>query len=153
MSVREFYESRYCTPGTRGVFFFLNSVFVDYALQAQGKREATTHTGDCLKMQYYEAFVRARDARARGMDITGMAAVRIARDLPPAPMELIVEEIDEDADMGDAHPQAKAGGPEPTPTGGTAAGQRGDGPTAKAAVLLPKERFADDIEEWKRLPQ
>eukprot|EP00975_Prorocentrum_lima_P013983 2970686-Prorocentrum_lima.AAC.1 len=59
----------------------------------------------------------------------------------------------EDVNMGDARPQSKAGGPEPTSTGGTAAGRRGDGPTAKAAVLLPKERFTDAIEEWKRLPQ
>eukprot|EP00975_Prorocentrum_lima_P017483 3693231-Prorocentrum_lima.AAC.1 len=60
------------------------------------------------------------------MDITGVAAVRIARDLPPAPLEPIDEETGEDVDMDDARPQSKAGGPEPTLSGGTAAGRRGD---------------------------
>eukprot|EP00975_Prorocentrum_lima_P005949 1285310-Prorocentrum_lima.AAC.1 len=34
MTVRDFYESRYCAEGTRGVFFYLNSVFVDLGLMA-----------------------------------------------------------------------------------------------------------------------
>eukprot|EP00975_Prorocentrum_lima_P018929 3987227-Prorocentrum_lima.AAC.1 len=77
-------------------------------------------------MQYFEAFVRAREARNQGMDITGMAAVRIARDLPPAPLEPIEEETGEDVNMDVAPQLPEAGGPEPTLSGGTAAGRRGD---------------------------
>eukprot|EP00975_Prorocentrum_lima_P016387 3472069-Prorocentrum_lima.AAC.1 len=68
--------------------------------------------------------------------------------------------MDDAAAMRKARPEPNAGGPEPTLTGGTATGLGGEGLTAKALsrltkakAPLPKERFDDDIDEWKRLPQ
>eukprot|EP00975_Prorocentrum_lima_P068548 12921358-Prorocentrum_lima.AAC.1 len=62
MSVQQFYESRYCAEGLKGVFFYLNSVFVDFALIAVSNHEKSMHEKDTQKMEYHDTPVRARPA-------------------------------------------------------------------------------------------